>query len=391
MSKTILSSSSQSSQAKSGLYPQAQPDKVEQFSSAPAVESTGLESPLVLTSINQTRAIDRGLAGIIFYKNSIKVLRKAPMGKSKSQPTYRWEIRLAEFKSQDESPKRGRIDMFSMKSKARLQHLVQNADANFCSQMTLTYDGDSAPSDGLALKADLNIYLTRLRKEFPDMKYLWVLEFQGNGNPHFHVFTTIQYSPGYARFLGYLWNVTVKGSAKHLRVHQYVPNHQYNRPVRKGERHGAFCPWDMGDGSYLTYKYLSKASQKSVPPEFSNVGRFWGATRKLVKAVRTIREDEFYSLFEDTLNTTTGEIVKAQQHINRFFRDLRNYHEKRVNSARRINYDKQMQDITGTWGLSKFKVFKSPIRRCCDALIPKGVTFYEQWFEYYQREFRIPF
>lgn len=373
MSISIISSTSPSSQ--------------ERFSS-PSGASRG---PLVLTSISQTAPIDRGLSGLVFYRKSLKVLRKLNQGTAKSQGTTRWEIRLAEFEADIEPPTRKEINSFSRKSKSRLQHTVLNSSAEYKSQMTLTYDGDRCVINGKALKQDLNRFLVRLRRQYPGVSYIWILEFQRNGNPHFHVFTTIEYSEKDARILGRLWNVTVRGSAKHLRVHQYVPAHGYKRPVRKGERHGAFCPWEMGDGSYLTYKYLSKDNQKSVPPWFRNVGRFWGATRGVVKVVRGMLSDEFYTLFQDTVNTVTGEYITAQEHINRFFRDLRNYQEKRVTRARRKAYDLESKKVRGTRLVKKPRRFKSPIRRCCDATISKGVAFYEQWMRHYQAGFDVPF
>jgi len=312
-------------------------------------------------------------------------------GTTKRQQASRWEIRLAEFDAAVEPPKRNKISSFSLKSKARLQHVVQNATCDYVSQMTLTFDGDRCVVDGKALKAYLNHFLTNLRRKYQGVSYLWVLEFQRNGNPHFHVFTTIPYTEKEARILGAMWNRVAGGTEKHLKVHQYVPKHRYKRPVQKGEKHGAFCPWSMGDGSYLTYKYLSKGRQKSVPPNFNNVGRFWGATRGIAKPVKAWGAEEFYGLFVDTINIVTGEITTAQQHINRFFRDLRNFHEKRTNRARNKNYKTEVLAAEGRWKVDRQQKFKSPIRRCCDATVAKGVRFIEQWIGHYQQAMSIPF
>ena len=145
----------------------------------------------------------------------------------------------------------------------------------------------------------------------------------------------------------------------------------------------------MGDGSYLTYKYLSKEKQKSVPPHFSDVGRFWGATRGIVKPERGMDADEFNRLFEDTINTQTGEFVAAEKHRDRFFRDLRNFHEKRVNNARKKDFE--IKKAKGLRYLHYPKKFKSPLRKCSNAMINNGWKFYKQWFDYYQSGFEIPF
>jgi len=331
------------------------------------------------------------MGGIVFYRNSIKLLRQIPKSGNEETDVKRWEIRLAEFEAGVEKPKRGTVNSFSNKSKSRLQHLCQNANEDLISQLTLTYDGSSAPTDGEALKADLNRFLVRLRKQFPKIKYVWVLEFHKSGNPHFHVFTTLKYSPELAKELGHYWNKAVNGSESHLKVHQYVPKHRYRRPLGKRDKHGSFCPWKIGNGAYLAYKYLSKSKQKSVPPHFRNVGRFWGASRRIVRPIRAICSAEFYSLFEDTINTLTGEYITAQQHINRFFRDLRNYQEKRSWQARKIDYRTRLKEAKGRWSVKFPKRFLSPVRRACDATINQGVQFYEKWFEHYQAGFDVPF
>ena len=357
---------------------QAAPSHLESLGNA---SGSGSGNTLVLSSISQTDLSTRGFSGLLFYRNSLKVLKDSPSSFRKEKPTslsdlaVKCEVPLSSLVDMmKEDPTRGKIDSFSIKSKARLQHVCLNSTCEFKSQMTLTYDGDSAPADGADLKADLNLFLTRMRKEFPGVKYVWVLEFQGNGNPHFHVFLNYDYSVGMARFIGHVWNVTVKGSEKHLAVHQYVPEHQYKRPLNEKDKHGSFCPWSMGDGSYITYKYLSKSSQKSVPAHFSNVGRFWGASRGIVNPIRAILQGDFESVFQDTINTLTGEVVTAQQSFNRFFRDLRKFHENRVKLARVKDHARQV--ARGERYINKVRKFRSPLRRICNAMINGGSKFF---------------
>jgi len=354
-------------------------------------QDTSRQPPLVLSTISQTRPLDRGLSGLVFYKSSLKVLRKVPSPGFQNQTTKKIEFLYGSEFPDYEPTKRRPISSFSIKSKARLQHVALNANCEFTSQMTLTYDGDRAPTDGQELKSHLNKYLVALRRKFEDFKYLWVLEFQRNGNPHIHLFTNLKYSPERAVYLGGMWNRYVKGSEKHRRVHQHVPKHQYKQHLGPGDSHGSFCPWEMGSGSYICYKYLSKDNQKRVPTHFRNCGRFWGATRGIVKPNKTIQEDEFYTLFTDTINTITGEFITAQQNINRFFRDLRNYHEKSVNRARWKNHLREKKKAKGQYLVRKPKKFVSPIRRPIDAIVNKGTEFYRKWFEYQQSGFEIPF
>jgi len=348
---------------------------------------------LVLPSISQTQTIStpvsKGLSGLVFYRKSLRILRdKVPTMAHQKTKSYRWEIRLAEL---DVIKTRSEINSFSRKSRSRLQFIVMNTNVRFMSQMTLTYDLKCAPVDGVVLKQHLNTYLTKLRKKFDGIKYLWILEFQGNGNPHFHVFLNLEYSYELAKILGSMWNQTVKGSEKHLQVHQYVPSHRYKRKLSRRDKHGSFCPWDMGDGSYLTYKYLSKENQKSVPPQFRNVGRFWGCTRSIVQPVNVLQACDFFNGFDDTLNTFTGEIISFEKHLNSFFRFLRKYQETSINRARQLDYQRQLKESEGRWKVYKPKKYRSPLRRFCDVTIKNGTSLYRQWFDSYMQEFAIPF
>ena len=370
------------------------------ISSSSKSKSGSNGAPLVLTSISQSPIQNRGFSGLLLYRNSLKVLKDSPDYTRQEKPTslvnlaVKCECPVSTLSSmQLEQEKRGSIDSFSVKSKSRLQHLCSNSTCDFISQITLTYDGHAAPVDGSDLKADLNHFLTRLRQKFKGVKYVWVLEFQGNGNPHFHVFLNLEYSRGLAWALGFIWNTVVRGSLQHLLVHQFIPKHEYKRPLKPGEKHGSFCPWSMGDGSYLTYKYLSKSSQKSVPPHFQNVGRFWGASRGIVSPIKAILQGDFESVFQDTINTLTGEVVQGQTYFNSFFRTLRKFHENRVNSARVKDYHRKVAEYQKLkWSAPKYpKRFKSPLRRVCNAMINGGTRFYNQYFKWYEQQIEVPF
>lgn len=152
------------------------------------------------------------------------------------------------------------------------------------SQMCLTYH--EANPDGPTAKRHLDTWLKALGRAAPGAGYLWILEFQSRGVPHFHVWLTAPYSEDLWKRLGLAWNRIVEpDSEKHLWWHT-LP--RLNTHTGKLER--SFMPWNMKGAGYLR-KYMSKQAQKSVPDGF-NPGRFWGSTRDLVPEPIDIPADD---------------------------------------------------------------------------------------------------
>ena len=84
----------------------------------------------------------------------------------------------------------------------------------------------------------------------------------------------------------------------------------------------------MGDANYLC-KYIDKESQKTVPADYTNFGRFWGNSRDLVPAPET---HDIKHL--DTISHTdpdTGEIYGGETTIIRWLGRLAEwYHRWRI-------------------------------------------------------------
>lgn len=162
--------------------------------------------------------------------------------------------------------KRQSIEFFSESSQRRLLVLSRNEGHRIKSQTCLTYH-QNMPKDGKEVKKQLNTFLTLLRRDYPDIIYLWVLEFQKRGFPHFHLFTNICPSNrDFHMWCAYTWNHLLKESESHFLWQAHHTN---------------FMPWSMVSGKYLVKEYLAKASQKIVPEEYHNVGRFWGNSRNM--------------------------------------------------------------------------------------------------------------
>lgn len=209
-------------------------------------------------------------------------------------------------------PPRAAVSEFSRKSRARLAHACNNGGHQVRSQLCLTYHQQS-PIDGRAVKKDLDRWLTVLRRLLPGVLYLWVLEFQDRGVPHFHVFLSAPAAPGSElhRRIAAAW----------VRITQGTPQQEWwhNRP-------GNWVEWSMTDSKYVLKQYAVKEAQKDVPPHYLNVGRFWGCTRGFVPPP-VIAEPETIAPWADSW---------APDQIERYFaRVLRRFHENSMNRDRK--------------------------------------------------------
>jgi hypothetical protein len=127
----------------------------------------------------------------------------------------------------------------------------------------LTYPAEF-PRDGLVVKRHLKAFLDALRR-LGMRNYVWVLEFQERGAPHFHILVDIGKEEGLTKdWVAKTW---ARIAGADLRAGTRVESIYANEAI-----------------AYLL-DYLSKAKQKAVPDDFSNVGRLWGASRGLGKAL----------------------------------------------------------------------------------------------------------
>ena len=179
---------------------------------------------------------------------------------------YSCDARIKVHRQRNANPpigKRGNVVEFSARSRNRLLFSAFNASVEWLAFVTLTYPAEF-PTDGYVVRMHRNTFLTNLRREYPGIRYLWALEFQARGAPHIHLLAD--------RFIDLNWlsqtwyQVVDSKDERHLRAGTRVES------VR-GREQGA---------SYMAKSYTSKWAQKYVPPEYLNVGRFWGASRGLV-------------------------------------------------------------------------------------------------------------
>lgn len=88
----------------------------------------------------------------------------------------------------------------------------------------------------------------------------WFLEFQKRGAPHFHFIVSGAMQPSEVSKLKRTW---------HRMVGSSCPHH-----LERGVKYEILRKQSAA-GSYAA-KYSSKDEQKTVPPRYQNVGRFWG-------------------------------------------------------------------------------------------------------------------
>ena len=255
------------------------------YESAPIYDE--YEAPLVIGAISQNHyehCINRKPLAFLVYPNTVKVVRDP---KLKTKPP---------------KSKRGTIDAFSEKSRRRLRRAAVDAWPALTSQFCLTYPAEF-PQDGKVSKKHLQKFLDCFRKNFKGHPYLWVLEFQRRGAPHYHLFLDLPVTEENRLWLASTWcRVSCDNDPAALAFH----SHEIN-----------FISWDMGNGAYVA-KYLEKANQKFVPEGYTDVGRFWGTSRGLIPAPLYLEAEGMMAGYHGKIHKPVTRAVRvlAQVHKN---------------------------------------------------------------------------
>ena len=192
------------------------------------------------------------------------------------------------------------ISGFSSKSRSRLRFTAVNSPQKFISQFGLTYHNEWS-TDGRECKKHLDTWLKTVRRIYPDISYLWIMEFQTRNAPHFHIFFDVPPDETNRKKLAEAWcRITSPDDDQALKFHTHAKN---------------WIDWDMGSAQYLA-KYLDKESQKHIPEGYKNFGRFWGNSRnaKPIELPMDLEELEELSV----ANKETGEIYGGKTTILRW-------------------------------------------------------------------------
>lgn len=157
--------------------------------------------------------------------------------------------------------RRGKIKFFSKSSRRNLLRTIGKLQCNqrvfFC---TLTYP--AAYPDCKAAKRHLDTFGKRLVRRLPSASFVWRLEWQKRGAPHFHLLMFGVQLPTKAlrRYISRVWfEVVGSGDDKHLSAGVQVDKMRSWRGVM------AYCG-----------KYVAKVA----PVGEDNPGRLWGAVNR---------------------------------------------------------------------------------------------------------------
>lgn len=190
-----------------------------------------------------------------------------------------------------EPPPRGDVAEFSYKSRQRLAFIAANTAVRFLTMITLTYPA-AFSQDGEAVKKHFHAFLTFCRRDFGKPSYLWFLEFQKRGAPHFHLLldyplprTSVLVSAVRFRVAATWYRIVGSGDEKHLAAGTRVER------LRSS----------LGGARYAV-KYAFKMRQKLVPKPYQNVGRFWGCSRAVIPqalAMVNCTEDDIRGVLQD--------------------------------------------------------------------------------------------
>jgi hypothetical protein len=189
-------------------------------------------------TLHEKRENIRTIDSFEVYKNDVVVRRNRDVVLPENRPT------------------RSEIGYFSARARKRLAFVAANTDVEFVTMITLTYPGQFE-TDGKEVKRHLNLFLKRFARRY-EHEYLWFLEFQQRGAPHYHVLSNVNRNSIDELWLSESWyEIVGSQDAKHLLAGTRVER------LRK-------------TGARYAVKYAYKMRQKNVPAEYQNVGRFYG-------------------------------------------------------------------------------------------------------------------
>lgn len=193
----------------------------------------------------------------------------------------------AELAARLDGASRGKIEYLSKASRKKLALLASNSPIVFRSFLTVSYPGEF-PCDGELVKVHLHSLLKALRRRCPVYDYLWFLEFQQRGAPHFHIFLSHDL-PQPHDTMRRRSGSTVRDCLVHWPSQDWLSDSWYRIVGSGDERHlRAGSAWEVltspdGAAKYVA-KECSKPYQKWVPKAYQSVGRFWGASRSCTPA-----------------------------------------------------------------------------------------------------------
>jgi len=157
---------------------------------------------------------------------------------------------------------RGKVAEFSSRSRQRMKRMIAATDMSKLPLFAhLTYPAEFS-HDSKIYKAHLDNFSLRLLRHHPEASFIWKLEFQKRGAPHFHLFVWgVGDVEEFKLWLSKTWfEVVASGDVKHLAAGTRVER------IASRSKAMAYCSG-----------YASKDDQ-TRPGDY--VGRYWGACQR---------------------------------------------------------------------------------------------------------------
>lgn len=184
---------------------------------------------------------------------------------------------------------RGKCGELSYQSLANLRYVAAHTPVTFRSMITLTYPSEF-PTDQERIKRDLDVFLKALRrKTHSAFSYLWVLEFQKRGAPHFHIWVTHDFSQK-SDLVELKRKAPKQPALVSMEMHNWCAETWYDIVGSNDAKHlRAGTCWELvrkidGARRYIV-KECAKKHQKKLPEGWNSAGRWWGASRDVRKAI----------------------------------------------------------------------------------------------------------
>lgn len=213
----------------------------------------------------------------VYYSKDYAIEHKVDKPRKKLKRVY-------ESEEQEEKVKqKNRISNLN-RSRNKISRLIAcNPDLNTFITLTYSYEVSMEQS-----KKDLNTFFIKLRKRQLGLKYIWVLEFQGNGNIHYHILTNYIIDIDSNRF---------RKSESHKEVERKFSEMFW--------KHGFVDIRDLkGEGNYNVAKYLTAYITKDMINKDLGGYRIYGYSKKtmdkpiVTKLLESKDQDELLRMFE---------------------------------------------------------------------------------------------
>jgi hypothetical protein len=200
-------------------------------------------------------------------------------------------------------PNNGNIQVseFSERSRQNLAWVCSQSNPAMVSMITLTYQ--KSPNNGKDAKYDLKVFLNSVRRNLPDVKYIWFMEFQRRGAIHYHVLLSERVQPTVYSRLSAIWSKIAIGRGGNSRHIKWFNSRRRDKFWQDEKKVGGLARYGL--------KYALKLDQKICPQKISNCGRYWGCSRGLVK--ETVLIQDYKGLLPDGIMSAIADDYAHQR------------------------------------------------------------------------------